>query len=317
MGLFDNNDEVTRAARDRELEERDAEIEDLKRRLAAKSNGKMKVRTTNEDDPTTDEDEDESAPRSVRSVSIKLPPFSETNPELWFSKAESQFKVKGITSDTTKFHHLYALMTEKAANEIEAVLLNPPKTGKVEAMRTKLVRKFGRSQHDKNTELLNTRTLGDLKPSEMWSKFQRLNKDPSNATSSFVRSYLVNMYPPEVRGALANMKFEDNDEMVEAADRYMENAKKRPGDVFAVQAEETGQDFTDQVDAISRGPRGRGQAKASRGQPGHKPTGSSESRTCFFHDRHGPAAFKCNGPPCPFASAPLASKPSGNATAGR
>ena len=97
MGLFDNNDEASRAAR--ELEERDAEIEDLKRKLAAKTNEKekvkVKVHTTNEDDPTTDEDEDESAPRSVRSVSIKLPPFSETNPELWFSKAESQFKVKG------------------------------------------------------------------------------------------------------------------------------------------------------------------------------------------------------------------------------
>ena len=206
-------------------------------------------------------------------------------------------------------------MMDKAANEIEALVLNQSKTGKVEAMRTKLVRKFGRSQYDKDTELLNTRSLGDLKPSEMWSKFQRLNKDPSNATSSFVRTYLINMYPPEVRGALANMKFNDNDEMVEAVDRYLENSKKKPSEINSVQTEESHNEVG-HVDAIARGPRGRGQGKANRGQPGGQRPTSASSKTCFFHDRHGLAAFKCNGPLCPFATAPLA-KQLGNATAGR
>ena len=129
--------------------------------------------------------------------------------------------MKGIKDDTTKFHHLYALLSEKAANEIEALLLNPPKTGKVAAMKVKLVRKFGRSQFSKDMELLNTRSLGDLKPSEMWSRFQRLNKDPHNETSTFVRAYLISMYPSEVKVALANMTFQDNDEMAEAADKAM------------------------------------------------------------------------------------------------
>ena len=307
MGLFDNNDEVAR-----EMEEKNAEIAMLRRELAAKSNKKSKIVPKGKDE--TSEDEVDERSTHVRSVTIKLPPFSESNPELWFAKAESQFKLKGITSDTTKFHHLYALMTDKAANEIEAILLNPPKEGKVEAMKSKLVRRFGRSQYDKNTELLGIRTLGDLKPSEMWSKFQRLNKDPCNATSSFVRDYLINMYPPEVRGVLANMTFADNDEMVEAADRYLENAKKRPGEVNAVQTSEVQEDFG-HVDAISRGPKGRGSTKAGRGGPGgQKPP--AQYKTCFFHDRHGLDAFKCNGPPCPFSTAPLA-KQSGNATAGR
>ena len=312
MGLFDNDDTS-------KMEEKDATIADLRRELlAAKSRSakvekEAKVVLRNEGS----EDEDEVLSSGVRAVTIKLPPFSESNPELWFSKAESQFVVKGITSDTTKFHHLYALMTDKAANEIEALLLNPPKTGKVDAMRTKLVRRFGRSQYDKDIELLNTRSLGDLTPSQMWARFRRLNKDPGNATSSFIKAYLISMYPPEVRGALANMDFADNDEMAEAADRYMEKARKRPGEINAVQEEES----PGQVDAISHG-RGRGQAARGRGGPvGHKATSpsgaSSSSKTCFFHDRHGLGAFKCGGPPCPFASAPLASKPAGNATAGR
>ena len=312
MGLFDNNVEDS-ATQQKEIEVRDARIARLERELLAAKTRDKKERVVVKNDADSDTDEDEDSSKHVRTVTIKLPPFSESNPELWFSKAESQFKVKGITSDTTKFHHLYALMTDKAANEIEAILLNPPKTGKVDAMRTKLVRKFGRSQYDKDYELLTTRSLGDLKPSEMWSKFQRLNKDPGNATSTFVRTYLISMYPPEVRGALANMKFEDNDEMVEAADRYLEKSRKRPGDVNEI----TDDGEYDQIEAISRGgaARGRGQAKSGRGQPGgQKP--SAGNKTCFFHDRHGLAAFKCNGPPCPFATAPLA-KQAGNATAGR
>ena len=152
----------------------------------------------------------------------------------------------------------------------------------------------------------------------MWSKFQRLNKDPSNATSSFMRAYLINMYPPEVRGALANMKFDNNDDMAEAADNFMEKFKKKPGEVNSVQVDQDLVEETGHIDAIQRGgtSRGRGQAKPGRGGPGgHKSGGSAAPKTCFFHDRHGLAAFKCNGPPCPFASAPLAK--SGNATAGR
>ena len=111
-------------------------------------------------------------PRIVLSVSIKLLPFSETNPELWFSKAESQFKMKGITSDTTKLHHLYPLMTDKAANKIEAFLLNPPKTGKVDTMidiwrtpRKSLVRstRFGPRKQAKVTPIRWTPSLVDLR----------------------------------------------------------------------------------------------------------------------------------------------------------
>ena len=306
MGLFDNDDVS------KEIEEKNAEIAILKRELqAAKSCKKERTRVVTKDEDN-DTDDGEEWSNNVRQVSIKLPPFSESNPELWFARAESQFKTKGITSDSTKFHHLYALMTDKAANEIEALLLDPPATGKVDAMRAKLVRRFGRSQFDKDMELLNTRSLGDLKPSQMWSKFQRLNKDPSNLTSSFVKAYLVSMYPPEVRGALANMTFKDNDEMAEAADRYLENSKKKPGEIHEVQ-EDAGL-----VEAVSQG-RGRGQPGRGRGQAGVQKTSgpSGSSKTCFFHDRHGLGAFKCNGPPCPFATAPLATRPSGNATAGR
>ena len=75
MGLF--GDETAQREMDK-----DAEIADLRRQLAAKSSqSKSKVVLKNEDS----EDEDEV--QTIKQVSIKLPAFNESNPELWFSRA--------------------------------------------------------------------------------------------------------------------------------------------------------------------------------------------------------------------------------------
>ena len=283
------------------MEDKDRQIADLQKKLARKT---FQVAADDDDDEVT-----------VNAVSVKLPPFTESNPELWFGKAEAQFVLRGIKDDTTKFYHIYANLTEKAMNEIENLLLDPPKTDKVAALKHRLVRKFGKSQYQKDSELLAIRSLGDLRPTEMWSKFQRLNKDPHNATSSFVKAYLLNMYPPEVRTAIANMTFGSNDEMAEAADKIMD--MKHAASVNLVSQSDSHDEEVHEVDAIrgnSFPARGRG---TSRGRGGAKPAVSQQGKTCFYHDRHGPSAFRCDGPPCPFTNTPLASRPSGNATAGR
>ena len=92
-------------------------------------------------------------------------------------------------------------------------------------MKERLMQKFGRSQFSKDTELLGYKSLGDLRPSEMWSKFKQLNNDPHNNTNSFVRAWLIGMFPPEVRTAIVNMSFTDNAKLAKAADNIMEMKK--------------------------------------------------------------------------------------------
>ena len=163
MGLFSEENDSQR-----ELDAKDSQIAELQRQLAARD-----IKETAK--VTAAAGEDIAASMELRQVSVKLPPFSESNPALWFGKAESQFILRRITDDTTKFHHIYSLLSEKASNEIEDLLLDPPATGKVAAMKERLIQKFGRSQFSKDTELLGYRSLGDLRPSEMWSKFKQLN----------------------------------------------------------------------------------------------------------------------------------------------
>ena len=181
-------------------------------------------------------------------------------------------------------------------------------------MKERLIQKFGRSQFSKDTELLAYKTLGDLRPSEMWSKFKQLNKDPHNNTNSFVKAWLIGMFPPEVRTAIANMTFANNAEMALAADKIME-MKSPSASINVVQEERVVEDYQE-IDAVYRGaPRGRGSSRGGRG--GYQKTSETQpkSKTCFYHDRHGPAAFKCNGAPCPFSNLPLAKK-TGNGNAG-
>ena len=42
----------------------------------------------------------------INAVTVKFPEFYEHDPEMWFVRAESQFRTKKITDDLTKFDHL-------------------------------------------------------------------------------------------------------------------------------------------------------------------------------------------------------------------
>ena len=49
---------------------------------------------------------DAGATPEVNAVTVKLPDFYENDPEMWFVRAECQFRTKRIVDDTTKFDHI-------------------------------------------------------------------------------------------------------------------------------------------------------------------------------------------------------------------
>ncbi|QQP54123.1 Uncharacterized protein FKW44_006844 [Caligus rogercresseyi] len=49
---------------------------------------------------------------SLQAVSLKLPGFWPQQASIWFCQAESQFKMKGIKSEDTKYHHVVASSTK-------------------------------------------------------------------------------------------------------------------------------------------------------------------------------------------------------------
>ena len=76
-------------------------------------------------------------PATISSVSIKLPPFWTTRPEVWFCQVEAQFATctPAITVDLTKFNHVVTALAHITAGEVEALILSPPANGKYDALK--------------------------------------------------------------------------------------------------------------------------------------------------------------------------------------
>ena len=79
------------------------------------------------------------AAHQVSAVSVKLPPFWPTDPQLWFAQVEAQFRTRSITREETKFWHVVGTLEQKYANEVRDLLLEPPASNPYTVLKTQLV----------------------------------------------------------------------------------------------------------------------------------------------------------------------------------
>ena len=94
-------------------------------------------------------------------VSVKLSDFWSEDPEAWFDRADNQFRIRGIKEDATKFSHAVQALSYSQHKEVKALIRNPPTGTSYPELKSALIAAFGRTQLDKDTELLNLKTLGD------------------------------------------------------------------------------------------------------------------------------------------------------------
>ena len=66
----------------------------------------------------------------LNAVSIKLPEFWTTSPEVWFARVEAQFGTKNITQDQTRYDYVVSALVFKTAEEVQDVLVSPPEAEK-------------------------------------------------------------------------------------------------------------------------------------------------------------------------------------------
>jgi hypothetical protein len=55
-------------------------------------------------------------------VAVRLPPFWPEQPNVWFSQADAQFSLAGITNETTKFHHVISQLDQRYAEEVDDLM---------------------------------------------------------------------------------------------------------------------------------------------------------------------------------------------------
>ncbi|XP_066253847.1 uncharacterized protein [Euwallacea similis] len=107
-------------------------------------------------------------------IFIKAPPFSRTDPELWFSQLESQFFINGVTSDDLKFHTTIGIMDTESLICVRDLIIKPPMNNKFQTLRQKVLDALVESQEKKYKKLFSQLQLGDKKPSILLSEMNSL-----------------------------------------------------------------------------------------------------------------------------------------------
>lgn len=207
---------------------------------------------------------------NINATAVKLPSFWIREPDIWFVQAESQFALRGITSDETKYHHLVSSLDNVSASRMRNILKNPPATEKYKALKDILLQTFSLSEEQRAASLLDLPELGDMSASELMDKMLGLLGEHS---SCFLFKHIfLRRLPDDVRAILTHSKIDDMRELALAADALM------------------------QTKSVSCSATFQRQSPSKKKYSTH---GKRNNDVCFFHRRFGKSAYKCV-PPCSF-----------------
>ena len=107
-------------------------------------------------------------------VSLKLPTFWSSQPEVWFAQAEAQLSLRKITADDTKYYFILAALNQRTATCLLDLISHSSADDKYKALKTRLIDMFGLSERDRASRLLHFRELGDTKPSVLMDEMVAL-----------------------------------------------------------------------------------------------------------------------------------------------
>ena len=240
--------------------------------------------------------------REVNAASVKIPEFWSKSPEVWFAKVEAQFGTKNITQDQTKYDYVVSALDMETAEEIQAILLHPPAKEKYHSLKTMLISTFGKSQIQKDMELLNLNGLGDRKPTALLRKINALNDDPQTLKRAL---FLTNL-PSEMRTILAAQNIADIQALAKAADNVWEArfaaGSRQTVDSVETEIQETNRETVSPVTYAAKSRRpiqqptpDRNFHKTFKEKNSSRPISHSrrQAHICYYHTRFGTDARRC------------------------
>ena len=261
-------------------------------------------------------------------ANFRLPPFSTVDAALWFRRAEVQFRLKSIKSDTSKADHVLAAIPDSLFPQL-AQWLNDhdDQTVKYDQLKAFLLKKFSLTpeQRVKHIMEIAKQPLGDQRPSAALAELRALARLPSTSsgTSKSIDMLLalwLHRLPAKVRACITDFtNYSDDDSIAAEADQYFDAQSATTVHSIAALTDappEANDDDTADDDstapvaqASSYRPRPRFPAPPApssskffsksrqfpaRPTPPSKP--SSTPRLCYYHSRFADKARKCEKP---------------------
>lgn len=216
-------------------------------------------------------------PAALNSVTVKLPPFWATSAKVWFRQTEAQFHLRHIVVDSTKYYHVVSALDQDTASRVADLLDNPPENNMYQTLKDRLLDTYELTESQRASQLLHMSGLGDRKPSQLMDDMLALAG--THTTCFLFKQIFLEQMPADIRIMLADEDFGDLRRLAKKADTLWHSRQHEIG--------------------IN---------KVGRGQPNKKTVSErSNPAWCFFHNKWGAKAQKCQDP-CSFSE---------NAKAGR
>lgn len=150
---------------------------------------------------------------------IRLPPFWEEDPTLWFIQAEAIFATHRITSEVRKSQLVISQLPYRILTQVADLAREPGQTPFV-SLKERLIATFSQSQERRIIRLLEETQLGDQKPSQLLRQMQTLSAGV--ASDEVLKTVWLRALPARVRAILASLTQQTLTELANIADKILE-----------------------------------------------------------------------------------------------
>ncbi|XP_026461133.1 uncharacterized protein LOC113362848 [Ctenocephalides felis] len=237
----------------------------------------------------------------VNRVSVKIPPFWENSPDLWFSQIEAQFDIATITNENTRFSYVIANLEEKQAQEVEDVIKQPPTENPYSYLKKVLISRLCASEETRIKQILSEEELGDRRPSQFLRHLRSLAGHTTIGESMF-RSLWMQRLPAYIRAILQTQCDLPLDKLAATADKILEvqpliHHVDSTKQVHYNKPSEQRQ--SDQLEELTKQVRDLQKQIRYLNQKGRSRSKSRERveyTKCWYHNQFGRKARKCQAP---------------------
>lgn len=238
---------------------------------------------------------------------LRLPTFWKADPELWFCQAEMVFATSRITSSKVKFQLVVPQLEFEISKQVSDIIKNPPELP-YEALKTRLVSIFSESESQRIRHVLEDKKLTDgERPSHFLNELKRLAGTTFSA--DLIRNLFLRALPERIQATLAVTNETDVDKLATLADHIAEVYESSLSQISAAHLSPSkATDPQNVVEPIERLQEAIQQLSLEVSElKAHHRRGRSSSSTrlrsrsagrklCYYHDRFGKHAKKCQQP---------------------
>lgn len=248
----------------------------------------------------------------VERVSVKLPPFWDEMPEIWFAQAEAEFEVSQIVRERTRYSYLMGALPRETLMKVVDIIKVPHPTTPYTHLKEQVLSRLSTSEEARLSKLLYHVEMGDRSPSELYRHMVQLAGGSADLSTTLIQKLWKSRLPKSIEVALIAVDAKEHEEQMKIADRLFECTQS--GSVAEMESKPTSSSFHSNADDIRREiSELRNMVRQMASQPYRQsrryhrtrsnsrnrrniPSQQKERTLCWYHHKFGENANKCNKP---------------------